>query len=265
MVAISEVIERLAGAGIHPAGAVQRMRHLMDAGIIRRGPRGRPSGSTRFPLTISEVADVVFSLAAMLPINGPQKVKRLASYVISEPGPVVDPLFNLPDPDATMREWLIAVLTRLTELSRDERKSLYLADPAPILTFRDELTSPYPYADAARFEWEQEYIKFHPPEPPMRNVLEERLPKARPCYSVAIEVGLLLDLSTPENAAAPGRVAASPIPADAEQPLTTTRRQPGPSNPKVSVGARESNRSVELVGQIPPQETPHAPRHRRRT
>lgn len=264
MLAVFEVIDRLAGGGLHPARAVQQMRHLIDAGIIPRGLRGRPRGSTKISLTISELADIVFSLAATLPINGPQKVQRLAGY-ISESGPVVDPLFALPDPEVTMREWLVAVLRRLADLPRDKRKALYCARQTPTLTFHDELTSPYPYADVARFEWGKQYIDFKPAVAPIRDVFDERLPKLRPYYSIAIEVGLLLDLTTPEDATTLPGVAASPIPADAEQPLAATRRQPGPSKPKVSVAERESNHSVELTGQILPQETPHAPRHRRRT
>jgi hypothetical protein len=271
MVAASEVIERLAGAGLHPARAVQHMRHLMDAGIVRRGPRGRP-GSSKVEFTLGEVAEIVQSLAAQLPINGPQKARRTASYV-AEPGPVLDALFALPEQGSTLRSWLIAVLQRLAALPRERRKDLYLTKVVPTLTFCDELTSPYPYADVARFAWGNQYIDFRPVDAPMRDVLEQRPPKLRPVYSIVIEIGLLLDLTppaaTPENedAAAQPRAAAPPIPADAEQTLATAtaRRQPGLSNPRVSAGVSEDNRSVETAGQILTKEPPHAPRHRRRT
>jgi hypothetical protein len=264
MVAAFEVVERLAGAGLHPARAVQHMRHLMDAGVVRRGPRGRPS-SSRVDYTVAELADIVLGLAAQLPINAPKKARRLAGY-ISEPGPVVDELFALPEQGSTLRAWLIAVLQRLAELPRDQRKALYLAKIVPTLTFRDELTSPYPYADDARFAWGNQYIDFRPVDAPLRDVLEERLPKLQPYYSVVIEIRLLLDLTEPpvDAATLPG-AAASPIPAGAEQTLATARRQPGLSNPTVGAGVNEGNRSVESAGQILIKETPHAPRHRRRT
>jgi hypothetical protein len=267
MVAAFEVVERLAGAGLHPARAVQYMRHLMDAGVIRRGPRGRPS-SSRAEYTFEERADIILGLAAQLPINAPKKVSRLAGY-ISEPGPVVDELFALPEQGSTQRSWLIAVLQRLAALPLERRKGLYRAKVVPTLTFRDELTSPYPHADIAKFAWGNQYIHFRPPDVSLRDVLEERLPKLRPYYSIEIEIGLLLDLTPPvatpesEDAAALPRAAASPIPADAEQ-LATARRQPGLSNPTVSVGVSESNRSAEPAGQVLMKESPHATRHRRR-
>ena len=270
MIAVFEVVEQLAAAGLGPSRAVQHTRHLMDAGIIRRGSRGRPSSSSRSECTVPEVADIVLSLGAQLPIKAAQKARRLADY-IPEPGPVVDELFALPEQSSTARAWLIAVLERLSRLSRDERNALYRAKPAPALTLYDEQTVPYPAADYARFEWGDRYINFRPPEPPMRDVLEEPLPPLRPIFSVVIEIGLLLRLTPPaampenEDAAALPGAAASPVPADAEQTLATARRQPGLSNPRLGVRASEGNRPVEMAGQTLPQEPSHAPRHRRRT
>ena len=270
MVAVFEVVERLAGAGLHPARAIQQMRHLIDAGIVRRGPRGRPSSSGRVECTTLELADTVSSMAAQLPIQAPQKARRVGGYIVARSSPVVDELFALPDPDATLRTWLITVLARLAALPREQRTTLYLADPPPTLIFRDELTSPHPYVEDAKFKWGEQFIDFRPHETPLRDIIGGRRPKIRPSYEVVIEIGLLLDLTPPparpepeDTAALPG-AAASPIPADAEQPLATARRQPGPSNPKVGVGVSEGNRSVELAGQILAQEPPHAPRHRRR-
>jgi hypothetical protein len=270
MVAAFEVVELVAGGGFHPSRAIQLMRHLFDAGLVRRGPRGRP-GSNRLKLALGELADVVLSLPAQLPINGPNKARRTAAYV-AEPGAVVDALFALPQTDSTLRSWLIAVLGRLAALPRDQRKALYLDKVVPTLTFCDELTSPYPYADVARFTWGNQYIDFRPIDGPMRDVLEEQRPKLRPYYTVLIEIGLLLDL-TPPPAAAPEReeaaalpgAAASPDPADAEQTLATATAQPGPNNPKVSVDASAGNRLVESAGDLLIKDRPHATRHRRRT
>ena len=151
MVSRFEVVERLAGAGFHPTRADHHVRQLTYAGVIRRGPVGRP-GSSRIDYTFDELASVVLSLAAQLPVNAPQKVRRLAGF-IAEPCPVLDELFALPEQDPTLHSWLVNFLQRLAELPREQRKSLYLAKVVPTLEFRDELSSPYPYADTARFEF----------------------------------------------------------------------------------------------------------------
>ena len=171
----------------------------------------------------------------------------------------------------TLRAWLITVLARLAASPAGATDDALSRRPPPTLTFRDELTSPHPYAEDAKFKWGKQYIDFRPPKLRYAIFSAGAGQRSGLSYSIVIEIGLLLDLTPPpatpepeDTAALPG-AAASPIPADAEQPLATTRRQPGPSNPKVSVRARESNRSVELAGQILPQEPPHAPRHRRRT
>ena len=273
MVAAFEVIERLAGAGLHPARAVQHMRHLIDAGVVRRGPRGRPS-SSRVEYTFDELASTLLGLAAQLPINAPLKARRLAEF-IPEPGHVVEALFALPEHEPTLHAWLAAVLQRLAALPREQRKELYLTKPevAPMLVLKDELTSPYPYADTAQFQCGRaQYIDFRPVEPPLRIVLEEPPRALQPDYIVTIRIGLLLDLTPPtarpenKDAATQPRAAASPIPAGAGQPLTSTaHRQPGLSNPRLS--ARESegnNSSVELAGQLLFEETQHASRRRRR-
>ena len=162
MVALFEVVERLAGAGLHPARAVQHMRHLMDAGIIRRGPRGRPSSSAGSTTQSPNWRTSFSAWPRSCRSTAPQKARRLAGYISLSPALSSMSCSRCPIRTRHCATWLIAVLHRLAELPRDQRKSLYLADPAPTLTFRDELTSPYPYADDARFEWGKQYHRLPP-------------------------------------------------------------------------------------------------------